>query len=411
MYAKLCFGQFGSILMKLMIMGESFGCCCAYLQVFGELINKLITLFPIFDDNSHPIFKKDKFYSGIIFVIILPLVFLDNISALQKTSFIGDLSVLSFLITIFILFVYNLFHKFPTLSLELLFPKIEFIKAFKCITALLEAYYFQAVIFALYLSLLNRKNKTMKKITKKSVFICSLVYCLTGLLVLLISQSNSNITTQRTSLIQMIYNDETQIKSSNTEKALIICILISLLTSSFFAFPLTFFALKTNFLNLCLMIKKKIINHKNSSGKKSNIELTNNEEAIKTNNEEEKEKIQKNKKEEVKITKLDFTGKAEIITLSKCGKYSIIFLLYLLVLLAALSAKEILTICNFVGSTCSNVITMLAPTLFLIKLSKTPIFSCKLIWEKLVFVIGIAILITFFVILSLGLFNEESKKL
>ena len=60
----------------------------------------------------------------------------------------------------------------------------------------------------------------MKKITKKSVFICSLVYCLTGLLVLLISQSNSNITTQRTSLIQMIYNDETQIKSSNTESGI-----------------------------------------------------------------------------------------------------------------------------------------------------------------------------------------------
>lgn len=286
MYAKLCFGQFGSIVMKLMIMGESFGCCCAYLQVFGELINKLITFFPIFDDNSHPIFKNDKFYSGIIFVIILPLVFLDNINALQKTSFIGDLSVLSFLITIFILFVYKIFHKFPTLSLELLFPKIEFIKAFKCITALLEAYYFQAVIFALYLSLLNRKNKTMKKITKKSVFICSLVYCLTGLLVLLISQSNSNITTQRTSLIQMIYNDDKQIKSSNTEKALIICILISLLTSSFFAFPLTFFALKSNFLNLCLMIKKKIISHRISSSKKSNIELTNREEIIKNNKEE-----------------------------------------------------------------------------------------------------------------------------
>ena len=45
MYAKLCYGQAGSIIMKLLIMGESFGCCAAHLKVFGETVQSILVLF------------------------------------------------------------------------------------------------------------------------------------------------------------------------------------------------------------------------------------------------------------------------------------------------------------------------------------------------------------------------------
>ena len=246
---------------------------------------------------------------------------------------------------------------------------------FNCSTALLEAYYFQAVIFAVYLSLENRKNKTMKKITRQSVLFCTLIYIFTGLLVLLMYGEDTSL-----SLIKMFRDDLIQHQEKSIYiTMLLLCILTSLLISSLFTFPLTFFALKTNFLNLCVIIKKKIL-FKYQNKTQEGTELT-------ESNEE--------------VAKKEFTAKTETIELTKCGKYTIIFFLYSFVLAVALFADELLTICNFVGSTCSNFVTMLAPTAFLIILSKTNIINSKMLWEKMIFISGILILITFFILEAL----------
>lgn len=373
MYAKLCYGQAGSIIMKLLIMGESFGCCAAHLKVFGETVQSILVLFFNF---KNIVLSNEKFYVFAVFIVILPFVFKENISALKNTSFVGDLSVLIFIASVFVLFIYKLFTKSITsITINLFFRKFSFVNLFNCSTALLEAYYFQAVIFAVYLSLENRKNKTMKKITRQSVLFCTLIYIFTGLLVLLMYGEDTSL-----SLIKMFRDDLIQHQEKSIYiTMLLLCILTSLLISSLFTFPLTFFALKTNFLNLCVIIKKKIL-FKYQNKTQEGTELT-------ESNEE--------------VAKKEFTAKTETIELTKCGKYTIIFFLYSFVLAVALFADELLTICNFVGSTCSNFVTMLAPTAFLIILSKTNIINSKMLWEKMIFILGILILITFFILEAL----------
>ena len=103
MYAKLCYGQAGSIIMKLLIMGESFGCCAAHLKVFGETVQSILVLFFNF---KNIVLSNEKFYVFAVFIVILPFVFKENISALKNTSFVGDLSVLIFIASVFVLFIY-----------------------------------------------------------------------------------------------------------------------------------------------------------------------------------------------------------------------------------------------------------------------------------------------------------------
>ena len=393
MYARLCYGDFGGIVIKFMIMGESLGCCVAHLKIFGETIQSIITLFFNVDNT---LLGNGKFYSMLIFLIILPFIFKDNISSLKKPSFLGDLSIVIFMITIIILFIYKLVSKsLPEFTWDFLFPKFDFIKAFNCATALLEAYYFQAVIFAVYLSLQNRKNKVMKRITKKSLLFCTLLYALMGILCLVMYGEE---TTE--SVIGLFRKDLIQAKDNNLYIViLLLSVLSSLLVSSLFTFPLTFFALKLNFWNLCLVIKKRNNKKKaNQTRKQTGIELKESiaevsEAKLEMNNnslemtfpfvDEEQQKDKDNK---------------SIAVLPKCIKYLLTFVLYLIILILALSANEIIVVCVFVGSTCSNVVTMLAPTLFLIVLSKINIFNTKYLWEKTVFCLGILILITFFVV-------------
>ena len=76
MYAKLCYGQAGSIIMKLLIMGESFGCCAAHLKVFGEAVQSILVLFFNF---KNIVLSNEKFYVFAVFIVILPFVFKENI--------------------------------------------------------------------------------------------------------------------------------------------------------------------------------------------------------------------------------------------------------------------------------------------------------------------------------------------
>ena len=392
MYARLCYGDIGGIVIKFMIMGESLGCCVAHLKIFGETIQSIITLF--FNVNN-TFLGNGKFYSVLIFLIILPFIFKDNISSLKKPSFLGDLSIVIFMIAIIILFIYKLVSKsLPEFTWEFLFPKFDFIKAFNCATALLEAYYFQAVIFAVYLSLQNRKNKVMKRITKKSLLFCTLLYALMGILCLVMYGEE---TTE--SVIGLFRKDLMQAKDNNLYIViLLLSVLSSLLVSSLFTFPLTFFALKLNFLNLCLVIKKR--NNKKKINKSRNQPGTELKESIL---EKSESKLEMNNSLEMTFPFINEQQQKDkdnknISVLPKCIKFLITFVLYLIILILALSANEIIVVCVFVGSTCSNVVTMLAPTLFLIVLSKINIFNTKYLWEKIVFCLGILILITFFVV-------------
>lgn len=200
----------------------------------------------------------------------------------------------------------------------------------------------------------------MKRVTQQSLKFCTMIYIVTGICCVLMYSDKTN-----ESIIINFREDIVKYKGKSYFAITILLISqFALLVSSLFNFPFTFYALKTNFINLYIMIMKKI-----KQGNKKNIknnQLTN---------------------KEIKHDNLTTVGSISRIILN--------FLLYFFILLIVLLTDHLITLCTFVGSTCSNAIILLAPHAFLIKLSNTPIFSFQKIIEKLIFIFGIFNLIGF----------------
>lgn len=84
MYAKLCFGSFGTFIIKCSIVAMTFGFCCVYLKVFGGIFKSLIELFVVPNDS---IYFKQSFYMIIIFFVLMPLMFKEDISSLRVSLY------------------------------------------------------------------------------------------------------------------------------------------------------------------------------------------------------------------------------------------------------------------------------------------------------------------------------------
>lgn len=80
MYAKICFGSIGTLGIKFSIVLLTFGYCCVYLKVFGEIFKSLVELFIVPTDK---IYFHPTFYMIIIFFVLLPLMFKEDISSLR----------------------------------------------------------------------------------------------------------------------------------------------------------------------------------------------------------------------------------------------------------------------------------------------------------------------------------------
>ena len=45
MFGKITMGPFGSFLVKIIIIINNFGLCCAYMRIFGETIQTTVSAF------------------------------------------------------------------------------------------------------------------------------------------------------------------------------------------------------------------------------------------------------------------------------------------------------------------------------------------------------------------------------
>ena len=373
MYAKLTFGSFGTFMMKFAIVMLTFGCSCIYLRIFGDVCQSLVTLFL---EKSDKFYFQNNFYVIVVFFVLMPLMFKDDIAALKKFSFIGVLAVFIFLGSMVIVCIYKFINnEIAPFSQDMLYPDGNKHQIFATATALLDSFTFQMNTFPIYLPLKPRNSKNMIKASTTAIILTGIVYALTGIL---------GFTMYRRKLdnVVLVYFKEDVLlyKSKNIyiTAVLMVC-MVAFFISALLSMPIIFFALKKNLITLLQFIKKKIFNRKDS------------------------------KDIEEKTLAVSMVN-TQVIMGSVGGgyKYLITFIAYCSVLFCTLCVDKIITINNIVGATVTNFITMIAPTLFFMKLNKDG--SCCSFFglsSRLIFLIGFGILSTFITIQISGILGIQ----
>jgi sodium-coupled neutral amino acid transporter 7/8 len=351
-YSKLSFGTSGTIIMMITMISNCFFVCCIYLKLFGNILRTLLLIF--INDNGQ-VYLKENFLVFAIFIILLPLMFKKDISALSKYALIGIISIIIFICSLIIVFIYKLNNNEIDPIKEKHF-KINgtFIEIFESSTAIFNSFNFHPNIFPIYLTLKSRSTIKMVKGTTIAVCLTSIIYILTGILGFLIYRDKIN-----DFLLKYFTNDIlTYLKTNKYIASVLIISEIGFFISTSLSIPLLFFACKNNFFNLIRFIKKKFSNKENlTSGLIDN----------------------KNKHH----------------SLSSFGQNVIIIILYVSMLILAISVDKIIIIDNIVGSTASNIILFLAPGIFYLKFGKEKMFSIQKLMALLFVILGSGITILF----------------
>ena len=339
-YSKLSFGTSGTIIMMITMISNCFFVCCIYLKLFGNILRTLLLIF--INDNGQ-VYLKENFLVFSIFIILLPLMFKKDISALSKYALIGIISIIIFICSLIIIFFYKLYNN-----------EIAPLKESQFSTAITNSFNFHPNIFPIYLTLKSRSTINMVKGTTIAVSLTSVIYILTGILGFLIYREKIN-----DFLLKYFTNDIlTYLKTNKFIASVLIISEIGFFISTSLSMPLLFFACKNNFFNLIRFIKKKFSNKENlSSGLIDN----------------------KNKR----------------VSLSSFGQSVIIIVIYISMLILAVTVDKIIIIDNIVGSTASNIIIFLAPAFFYLKFGKEKIFSIQKIMAILFMILGSGITILF----------------
>ena len=372
-YAKFSLGKIGIIIIKSTIIFGTFFDCIIFLKILSGITKIFVTIFL---EKNDSIFFKDYFYSILIFLFLLPLMFKNDISALTRTSSIGVFNIFIFIISLIIVFLIKYFKEInPSKKISFKTEMLYFNKEsnlnyiFYATQSLLLSFNFQTNFFPLYLSLKPRKSNNIIYATIVSLIITIIIYILTSILGYLMYGNNIND-------IIIIYFGQDINYYLNKNKVIVIFLLISeftLFLSASLSMPIFFFSLKNNVLNLIKSIIKYYINNNNNN--KESIEL------IDIKEEDLNKKIL-----EKNVKKFDINKYKHFLT----------FLIYFSILIFTIFFNKILVIEGIVGATYNNILVIIAPSYFLIKLDKKNKFPFLKFIAKLIFVIGILVLITFF---------------
>lgn len=371
MYAKLSFGSFGTFLMKSAIVMLTFGCCCIYLRIFGDVSQSLVTMFM---EKSDKFYFQNNFYVLVVFFVLMPLMFKDDIAALKKFSFIGVLSVFIFLGSMVIVCIYKFINnEIEPFQSDMLVPDGTRLQIFSTATALLDSFTFQMNTFPIYLPLKPRSSRNMIKASSIAIISTGIIYAITGLL-------GFTMYRRRLENVVLVYFKEDVQKYKDTNifitGVLVIC-MISFFISALLSMPIIFFALKKNLITLIQFVQKKLRSTK------------------------EKEKEEKTMAASLVNTQVIMGS------VGSGKKFFITLIAYCTVCFTTLCVDKIIVINNIVGATVTNFITMIAPTMFFMKLGKASCCSCDKIVAQFIFTIGFGVLITFLTIQFSNIFGVQ----
>ena len=96
MFAKICYGNLGNFLVKLVIIINNFGITCGYFFIFGDVVSGVVSSFLGSEDLTESNFWAHNWHNWIyiifVGVIMAPFIFKEKLDALKVRTFILILS-------------------------------------------------------------------------------------------------------------------------------------------------------------------------------------------------------------------------------------------------------------------------------------------------------------------------------
>ena len=365
-YSKIAMGSAGCVFLKLSLFIMLSTLAIVQLIVFGDVLKGLSLLF--YDINV-------KFLTLGIAIILLPFMFQKDISGITKIAHFGIIGLGIFCGTTIILFI-NKYNKNQIIfEKDMLYPKGSLKELLLCAGGYYNAFTFHMSYFSYYLPLKPRNNKTMMKSTIIGSIATAIIYSLYGILFYLMYGNKIN----DSALKYLQY--ELAESNKNNEKFLVFILVIcflSFLVNASISTMIHFYLGKSHFIGLLKFVLKK----RAEKNDKKDIPLVDIKDDRKFNDDVQSISVQENKE-----------------LLSERKLFYITLGIYVYVIIMAISFDKIIILDGFNGSTVSNYINLVSPSIFYLYFSRKK----KYYGEKLIAIInltfGVGLILMYFILL------------
>ena len=367
-YSKIVMGASGSVIMKLALVVMCSTLSIVQLIVFGDVLKGLSLIFC----DVHV-----KILIVVIALVLLPFMFQKDISGITKFAYFGIIGLGIFYGCTVILFIYKYNQNKIVFETSMLYPNGTFKELFTCLGGYYNAYTFHMAYFSYYLPLKPRNTKTMMKSVIIGTICGSLIYASYGTIFFLMY--GNQITD---SALKYLQSDLAE-ANKNNEKGLVfiffICF-ISFIVNASISTMTHFYLFKSHFIGLIkFILNKRAEKEKNE---KKDIPLVDIKEDRKFSDDVQSITLKENKAE----------------LLSERAQNFIIFALYLYALVMAVSFDKIIILDSFNGSTMTNYINLIAPSIFYLYFARKKKYYGEKLLAVFNILFGAALILLFFIL-------------
>ena len=367
-YSKIVMGASGSVIMKLALVVMCSTLSIVPLIVFGDVLKGLSLIFC----DVHV-----KILIVVIALVLLPFMFQKDISGITKFAYFGIIGLGIFYGCTVILFIYKYNQNKIVFETSMLYPNGTFKELFTCLGGYYNAYTFHMAYFSYYLPLKPRNTKTMMKSVIIGTICGSLIYASYGTIFFLMY--GNQITD---SALKYLQNDLAE-ANKNNEKGLVfiffICF-ISFIVNASISTMTHFYLFKSHFIGLVKFILNK--RAEKEQNEKKDIPLVDIKEDRKFSDDVQSITLKENKAE----------------LLSERAQNFIIFALYLYALVMAVSFDKIIILDSFNGSTMTNYINLIAPSIFYLYFARKKKYYGEKLLAVFNILFGAALILLFFIL-------------
>ena len=179
--ARSALGNPGYLFVIITIILNNFGLCCAFFRIFGETVQNTIQGF-VSEDSYLITSWHNYIYILILLVIMAFVIYTDNFESFEKTSSLGVVGIIVYVIGLFVIFFYKLhYNLLPSFSGMSFLPTGPFLELLANLPTVFLSYSFQFNVFPIYFTLQNREKSEMLNATSVAVAFCFALYVLSGL--------------------------------------------------------------------------------------------------------------------------------------------------------------------------------------------------------------------------------------
>eukprot|EP00828_Plagiopyla_frontata_P013746 TRINITY_DN1823_c0_g1_i2.p1 TRINITY_DN1823_c0_g1~~TRINITY_DN1823_c0_g1_i2.p1 ORF type:complete len:503 (-),score=41.08 TRINITY_DN1823_c0_g1_i2:91-1599(-) len=172
----ICFKKAGEIIIKIMIIVDTFGMVVSYVIIFGTAVDKIIEKADQNVQGSRPFYENRKLYQIIACFLIIPFVYAKSTERLKFASYICFLSILIYAFVT----MYNMAQRFKqgnTGDFEWVpGSNFDFYQALSSFCNIFVAFTFQFNFYPIYKDLKVRTDENMMKIIYWSQSLVMILY-------------------------------------------------------------------------------------------------------------------------------------------------------------------------------------------------------------------------------------------